>query len=548
MNRLFKTTLIVTALISSQIFAADWMSFAGNNANSSATTDYAPRDFSKAVISFTADLGIKEASAPVVAGDKVYVYANGSTGTLYCLNAVTLQIQWQSPVMVKDLNFGSWATPCVSGSNIVFAADDFLGCWNLDGSQKWSITLDNKVGNGSCKIAGDKIIVPCFNWANAQQSMSGFDLATGSHLWDVIDPAFGFSACTPVIDETAGKGYGCSGPLAFQFNLSDGTVGWSKGLPDANGLQNLSMLNSVLFISDFAFGTTVGSNLYSVNKGDGSVNWVAQVNVSDMPPAIEGNVLVHSSGDAWGVPQELVGIDVNTGTQIWKIAKSLGGWTFMPAISKGIVYASANNSTNLTAVNVADGSVISEISLGGASPAIANDILYTAFNGKLFAYSWKSEDMLIDKTNAKILLTKDEKDNAKLTASIPMTTSPTNWINDALTLKVGDIVFLSDDKGELKKADDKKVVWKFVSADKTAKVTIKWLAKKQMMTIKASVKKSNLRETIPYKTTDGSETSNVTSILRAGDYDFYAKSIDSMTTETKKDKVKLKYKSFKALK
>jgi len=387
MNCLFKTTLIVTALISSQIFAADWTSFAGNNANSSATTDYAPRDFNKAVISFTADLGIKEGSAPVVANGKVYVYANGATGTLYSLDATTLQIQWQSPVMVNDTAWGSWATPVVSGSNIVFAADDFLGCWNLDGSQKWSVTLDNKVGNGSCKITGDKIIVPCFNWANAQQSMSAFDLATGSNLWNVIDPAFALSACTPVIDETAGKGYGCSGPLAFQFNLSDGTVGWSKGLPNANSLQNLSMLNSVLFISDFAFGATVGSNLYSVNTFDGSVNWVAQVNVSDMPPAIEGNVLVHSSGDAWGVPQELVGIDVGTGTQLWKVAKSLGGWNFMPAISKGVVYASANNATNLTAINVADGSVVSEIALGGASPAIANGTLYTVFNGSLYSYS-----------------------------------------------------------------------------------------------------------------------------------------------------------------
>jgi len=140
--------------------------------------------------------------------------------------------------------------------------------------------------------------------------MSAFDLSTGSNLWNVSDPAFGFSACTPVIDETAGKGYGCSGPLAFQFSLSDGTVGWTKELPNASGLQNLSMTDSNLFIVDFAFGTTVGSNLYSVSKTDGTVNWVSQVNVSDMPPAIEGNVLVHSSGDAWGVPQELVGIDV----------------------------------------------------------------------------------------------------------------------------------------------------------------------------------------------------------------------------------------------
>ncbi|MCK5852017.1 PQQ-binding-like beta-propeller repeat protein, partial [bacterium] len=263
---------------------------------------------------------------------------------------------------------------------------DFLGCWNLDGSERWAITLENKVGNGSCKITDGKIIVPCFNWGNAFQSMSAFDLQSGSNLWNVIDPAFMFSTGTPVIDEAAGKGYGCSGVLAFQFDLSDGAVGWSKGLPNASGLQNLSMTDSNLFIVDFAFGATVDSNLYSVSKANGTVNWVAQVNVSDMPPAIEGNVLVHSSGDSWGVPQELTGIDLITGTQLWKVAKSLGGWNFMPAISKGVVYASANNATNLTAINVTDGSVISEIALGGTSPAIANDILYTVFEGTLYSY------------------------------------------------------------------------------------------------------------------------------------------------------------------
>ena len=543
MNRLFKSTLAMVAISTSLVVAADWPSFAGDAANSGASQDYAPRDFNNAVISFTADLGIKEASAPIVANGKVYLYANGETGTLYCLNAETLAVVWQSPVMVNDPNWGSWATPAVSDSDIVFAADNFLGCWNLDGSQRWAVTLSNKVGNGSCKIAGDKVIVPCFNWGNVFQTMSAFELASGDNLWNVSDPAFAASACTPVIDEIAGKGYGCSGVLAFQFNLENGAAGWSKGLPNASGLQNLSMNNDSIFVVDFSFSSiTAGSNLYSVSKSDGSLNWVAQVNVSDMPPAIENNVLVHSSGDDWGVSHELVGIDVSSGTQLWKVAKSLGGWNFMPAISKGVVYASANNATNLTAVNVADGSVISEIALGGTSPAIANDILYTAFDGKLFAYSHKAEEMSVDKANVKIFLTKITKDSAKLSASISMDASPTNWLNSALTLKVDGIYFLDNEKEEIKKANDKKVLWKFVSADKTSKVTIKWTAKKKIMQIKASVKKFDLRNTIPYKTVDGTETSDITSTLLAKDYSFYAKSVDSMTTETKKDKVKLKFK------
>ncbi len=544
MNRLFKTTVLMAAISTSLVIAADWPSFAGDAANSGVSQDYAPRDFSNAVVTTSANLGLKESSSPVNADGKAYVYASGATGTLYCLDSETLTSLWSAPVMVNDpYGFGSWASPAIGSSSIVFAADDFLGCWNLDGSERWSVSLSNQAMNSSCKVTDGKVLVSCFHYANSEFSVAAFDVLTGSNLWNLTDPAFASSPCTPVIDSTAGKGYVASGTKVVQFDLTSGATGWNVALPNATGLQNLSMNENSLFVSDFAFASYVaGSNLYSVSKSDGSVNWVAQVNVSSVPPAIEGNVLVHSSGDAWGLPQELTGIDINTGTQIWKVAKNLGGNTLMPAISKGVVYASANNATNLTCVNVADGSIASELAAGGSSPVVANDTLYTIFNGILYAYSHPAIAMSVNKANAKIMLAKVGKDGAKLSASIQITASPTNWLNNALTLKVGEIYFLHDETGEIKKGDDKKALWKFTSSDKTIKVTIKWIAKKQLLQIKASVKKLNLRNTIPYKTTDGTETSDISTIFLTDDYSFYAKSIDLMTSGTNKNKVKLKYK------
>jgi len=544
MNRLFKTSVLMAAISTSLVLAADWPSFAGNAANSGSSQDVAPRDLSNAVVTTSANLGLKESTSPVIADGKAYVYANGATGTLYCLDSEALTTLWSAPVMVDDATgWGSWASPAAGSSSIVFAADSFLGCWNLDGSERWAVTLSNQTINSSCKVSDGKIFVSCFHYLNSEFSVAAFDILTGSNLWNLTDPAFAFSPCTPVIDSGAGKGYVAAGNKVAQFDLASGSAGWSTNLPDALMLQNLSMSGNSLFVSDFAFASYVaGSNLYSVSKSNGAVNWVAQVNVSSVPPAIEGNVLVHSAGDAWGVPQELTGIDINTGTQIWKVAKSLGGGTLMPAISKGVVYASANNATNLTCVNVADGSVASEIVVGGSSPAVANDTLYTVFNGALYAYSHKAGALSVDKATAKILLAKIAKDNAKLSVSIPMDASPTNWLNNSMTIKLGEIYFLHDETGKLKKGNDKKALWKFVSADKTSKTTIKWTAKKKVLQIKAGVKKLDLRNTIPYKTTDGTETSDITTIFRAGDYAFFAKSTDSMTTETKKDKVKLKYK------
>ncbi len=547
MNRLFKKSLIMVAISTNLVVATDWLSFAGNTANSGASQDYAPRNLNSAVVTTSSNLGIKESSTPIVKDRKIYAYANGTTGSLYCLNAETLATEWQVPIMVNDFSgFGSWATPAVGSSSIVFAADAFLGCWNLDGTERWTIKLNNQVGNGSGKIVDNKVIVSCFHWANSEQSVSAFDLASGSNLWNLIDPAFAFSACTPVIDSETEKGYVAAGTKVVQFDLTNGSEDWNVTLPNATGLQNLSMNDNSLFVSDFAFSSSAdGSNLYSVSKADGTINWIAQVKVSSVPPAIEGNILVHSAGDGWTVPHELTGLDINTGIQIWKVAKNLGGGTLMPAISKNVVYASANNSTNLTCINVTDGTVISEIVAGGCSPAIANDTLYTVFNGVVYAYSHKTEAMSVDKANVKIMLAKITKDGAKLSASIPMETSPTNWfhLSNYLKIELGDIVFLDWNPTIIsyqykEKISNKKVLWKFY--DETSKTTIKWIAKKQVLQIKTNVKKFNLRNSISYKTEDGTETSNISSLFYAG-Y-IYAKSVDSMTTETKKDKVKLKFK------
>jgi len=391
MKNLINLTLVIMVVISAQIFANDWSSFAENNSNSSYTEDAAPTFLNNSVTLSTPNYNLKTASSPVVANGKVYAYASGSlTGALYCFNANTLVAEWHVPILVNDSGYDSWSSPAVSSNCIVFGAKSFLGCWELDGTERWTITLSNTIGNSSTTIANDKVIIGCFRWSTTKpRGVAAYDILTGSNLWFATDSAFSeFSACTPVIDKDAGKGYACNKKNIFQFNINTGNIDWNIVLPNANALQNVSMNNNTLFVSDFMFSSfSAGSNLYALSKTDGTIKWVAQVNVSDVPPAIKGNVLVHSAGDAWGVPQELVGIDVNTGTQLWKVTKSLGGWNFMPAISKGIVYASANNSTNLTAVNISDGSVISEIAVGGSSPAIANGTLYTIFNGALCSYS-----------------------------------------------------------------------------------------------------------------------------------------------------------------
>ncbi len=386
MKRLFTLSIVMAALTASLVSAADWPMFGRDASNAAATEDFAPTDLPNAYVTTSPYLGVKNASAPVAADGRVYVYSNGATGALYCLDGNSLTTLWSAPVMVNDTGYGSWATPALGSSSIVFAADAFLGCWNPDGTERWSVVLSNQVGNGSCAIVGNRVIVPCFSWVNSEFGVSAFDVQTGSNLWNIADASLSFSACTPVIDEASGKGYACAATNVWQFDLATGAIGWNVNPPDATGLQNVSMSAGTLFVVDFAFGSSsLGSNLYALSTVDGSLEWIGQVNVSDVPPAIWSNAVVHSAGDEWGVPRELTALDINTGTQLWKVA-GLGCWNLMPAIGKGVVYASDNNTTNLSCVNVADGSVLSSVIEGGCSPAIADETLYTAFNGVVYAY------------------------------------------------------------------------------------------------------------------------------------------------------------------
>ena len=111
MNRLFETFVLTPVFATSFVTAADWSSFGGDASNSGTSQGYAPRDLNSAIVKTTANLGIKESSAPVIVNDKAYVYANGRTGMLYCLNSDSLSTEWTAPVMVNDTGFGSWASP-----------------------------------------------------------------------------------------------------------------------------------------------------------------------------------------------------------------------------------------------------------------------------------------------------------------------------------------------------------------------------------------------------------------------------------------------------
>jgi hypothetical protein len=554
--------IIIALAVAFTVHAADWHLFAGDAANSGSSPDMVPRDLSAAEIVSSGTIGIKGSSSPVVADGNVYVYcAAPSNGCIRCLDGQTLTSLWSAPVPIADFGWGSWGSPAVVNSSIVYAADAFLGCWNLDGSVRWTITMSHQTVNSSPLVIEDRIYVGAFSYLNAEGGVGCYDLNSGSQLWfNAVINNSTFSSCTPVSSSdsvTSGVGYACCSNQLWQFDLESGTTIWQRTLP-GNGLNNVSIARpaTVLAVNyDYMYAPT---NLYAYDT-NGNFLWCGKTGMSDMPPAVyqDGStaVCIHAAGDS-GVPAELTAFNSATGEELWRYTGA-GNNANMPVISKGVVYAASglysgwvfNGLTNLTAFNVLDGTVLSSsgTTQGGMSPAIAGDVLYTANNGTLYAYTWPVTPLTVEKLNAKIMMVKINRDSCKLIASIDSADIPLAWLNTEteLDLLVGGINFFrkDDDRYSIKTDTAAKLSFSYKSTDKTAKVRMKWTAKKGVVQIKAGIKKDMLQSMLPgLPAGDGTRQETMSVELRAQDHLLDAGSQISVPVKRKKDTVSVKYK------
>ncbi|GEM_PF-1287487 len=545
---------VCSAIIFQLDFAqAAWQQFGGTPDKAAASMAIAPRMLPMAALRQSAALGVKPGSGVVVADGRVYAYAAGApTGLLYCLDATSLAPQWSAPVAVADFGYGSWATPSLGAASIVYAADAFLGCWNLDGSARWTATLPDQTVNSSAVVAGSNVIVALFSYWNTRASVAAYNLASGSQVWHTVimtGAVFSiFSSCTPAIDATAGKGYACCNDLVWQFDVATGATGWVTRIP-GKALNNVTLSSNRICVVNYdAFAASApDSNIFVLGAADGALHWAGICGMSDVAPAAQAGVLVHSCGDS-AVAPALTAFDLLTGTQLWQHA-DLGHYALLPAISKGVVYAAAGvysgwdfaSYTNLSAVDLHSGALLSRRSTmqGGGTPALDDDVLYTANNGAVYAYAWWAGFMQTPHLNGQIRVTEVGKDVLKLRATAASAWPA--WFTNAITLRVGDAVVLDGvigTKTDLSKPG--RATWKYVSADKSLRAAMTWRRARQGLIIKAQMKKHSLRGALPYGTNDGVVAATVTNTLCAGDYAAYLRAVEEVTFKTKKNKVRFR--------
>jgi len=516
---------------------AVWPKFAGTSGNSAAVNATAPQHLSDAVVVASPHVGVQRKAGVVVNYGHVFAYAPGATGMIHCLDAVTLTAVWSAAVMIDDSlagDWGSWATLSVANSSVVYAAYGFLGCWNLDGSLRWQTTMARETVNSSPVISGSRVIVGCFSYMNVDGGVAGYDLYTGSQLWyTVAIPNNTFSSCTPAVDEAAGVGYAACSNQVWRFNLATGYIEWQESVPGAwLQLNNVSLAGDTLLAVnyDFAFAET---NLFAFDTVAGTLKWAAVCGMSDMPPAVHGATVIHGCGDNLVAPA-VTAFDLETGAQLWQRA-GVGNIFAMPAVAAGVVYTAVGVydgwtlafMSNLTALSVGDGSVISATgdARGGQSPAIGDDVVYTANDGVVYAYRWNALPLLLKKFTAQIRPAQGGKDQFKLAGNVE---NPPANVGEPVYIRVGEYVLQGDTLGTGVNA----------TRDYTVVMATK-LNKKKGLMIQALGKYGSLAGMLPYLPHDGT-TQVALPLVMLTDQGQYIRAEMDLVLTTKKGKVKAK--------
>jgi outer membrane protein assembly factor BamB len=208
--RLIALVLLAGMLAASQMSAAGWPSFRGDNGSGIAEgSDKVPVEFSRGKnLQWRVELP-EGTSSPVFARDRLFITAQDK-GELftYCIDSRTGRTLWRRAIpqqreeKLHQLNSPASSTPVTDGANVyVFFGDFGLISYGADGNERWRIPLgpfNNLHGMAvSPVLAGERLIL------SIDQDTNSYLLAvhkdTGRQLWKTARPMAVHGFATPTL-------------------------------------------------------------------------------------------------------------------------------------------------------------------------------------------------------------------------------------------------------------------------------------------------------------------------------------------------------------
>jgi outer membrane protein assembly factor BamB len=243
----------------------------------------------------------------------------------------------------------------------------------------WTYTTAGAV-NASPAVAAGVVYA-----GSTDGNLYALNAKTGAKLWSY--PAGGPVYASAAVANGVvyvGMNNGTSENL-YALNASTGALRWSDS--DFGGFASPAVADGVVYFAN-------GGGAEAVNASTGALLWSYtpgfQINAS---PAVANEVLYTGSL----VNAVFYAIDTSTGVPLWTFESGRDrdyAFDSSPAVANGLVYA-ASDDGNLYALNASTGALVWDYPSGaGATPAVANGVVYVdgvyALNATTGALLWTS--------------------------------------------------------------------------------------------------------------------------------------------------------------
>ncbi|MHC1575688.1 MAG: PQQ-binding-like beta-propeller repeat protein, partial [Candidatus Methanogasteraceae archaeon] len=385
-------TMVTLALTLPLASASGWAQFHGNVMHTGYSTSNAP--VTNHTVWISDYLGADFPSSLTIADGQVFIYCGDH---LVSLDEYTGAVLWNVSVNATPKVCGSWVTPAYHGGRVFLSANETCCFDAVDGSRIWTFGPPTGKGavDGGCTIVGDTVFTS--DWDGNHYYC--LNVADGTEIWNfTVD---GNAQSTPAVsvadDQVFFGSYGgicVPGGIAYCVNMTTGAEIWNFTTDNAI-CGSVTIGDGAVYLTEYNF---YGDGaLYALYSENGTVKWNETVERTDSTPAlVDGRLYV--SGGYGGVDNNCTDLltycfDASTGDLLWNttVADEIGDWKCSPAYADGMVFAGRPKPNSMEfegtyALNASTGEIVWSYPEGGASPAIADGMVFTIGGGRVYAF------------------------------------------------------------------------------------------------------------------------------------------------------------------
>ncbi len=360
-----------------------WPQFHLDPEHSGSSPFAVPRDNQTAWIS--ENIGAQPGSSVSVADGKVFV---NCINHLVSLEQSSGKVLWNSSFEPRPDTCNVFGfTPAYSDGKVFLSANRTVCLSAEDGRELWNFAPQTGKGavDGSPAVSNGRVLVS--DWDGHHYYC--LDESTGRELWNYT--VMGYAQSTPAISEGkavfGGWEWGKGGRI-YCVHLENGSLIWSLGTENSP-CGSAAISNGVVYMTAFNFEGE--ADILALSLQNGSVLWKEKVERTDSTPALaQGRAYICGGVDGFSNLSTYC-FDASRGELIWKTEpdEMIGDWRCSPAYADGLVFAGRLNGSEyagLCALNATTGELVWSHPAGGASPAIADGMVFSIGDGRVYAF------------------------------------------------------------------------------------------------------------------------------------------------------------------